>query len=962
MTPQLLIQKIKAVLEVAPAFDDAHARTLAEAYAQLTRETNTRLDQCRDLIGRQMFSEALSVAEAAPALLDLCALLSFQGIDAWTELCAFGGWPAPEPVPADAGALKALKDAYASNRILEPLQKVFRTAVRLGMTREALQILGHLEKADPANPAWRQNRAEFERKRLGEIRAEFEACRTTPEEPALRTLLGEIAAMTCCSDDALANELAAICDRLERERLNAAALRMLDQLGSAYSALNLEEGRRNAERYRQLLETGKVTETEVMRRQREEATAWVEEENRKAQAEADFRDAQAALRTLVEESSAEGVDEALARLESFGRTEEEGAHDLFERARALSARNLRARRLRQLTLAGLSVASALAVVATAALFVRQQCLEKRVSENVADLQRAFDAEDADRFSEKLAELEQDNAAVWHDERVQAEARRVEDLRKNIENREVRFQACLRTFAAARTDTTACQTPVCERLLNEARLLAVTPSQKQRLAASEQEWAAYRDQRISGDNETLKQLCESLEEGLNNVQTALSGGLFAEAFHALQNIETKKAERDRLSYADNDSLLSRYSRVTNRLAGAQAELTGRDSRIRALGSASTVTAYFDALNTYAGNYPDCPLVRTFNRVLERKEDYVRFDQTRPGHIWTEHLRGIEEVRQLAGMVEGLLKTPGYSELWCVKARNLATAREQDFYFPSEPRSVVGNPQLRPGERAKLYQEVYFNDMGKFEQRFEKKVLNLEVQAGPFFVAACGKIPPVLSQLRKRLDKPEPSCRAAIVEFFQALASETALPTRLRISLIDQLSLKQPEISRLRREYLPAVEPVFFDRLVFQRAELEHGVNKMLADFASALEQTEEAKVRDALQAKANTRDVRFIGYVDREGKLTLRDVGPNAVCELWLLNPETLRPLVAYERRGTEWSPVEGVPAPAPFTPLFAPFDRQSTRDHLQVLRKIECFKPDMFPRLWPENMRELPKIAKGEKQ
>jgi hypothetical protein len=948
MIPQLLVQKIKSVLEVAPAFDDTYAATLAEAFARLTHETNVRLDQCRDLIGRQMFSEALAISECVPPLPDLCDQLTFGDLAAWIELCTFCRWPQPEAVPSDPVALDLLKKAYASNKILEPLQRLFRTSVRMAMTRETLQLIARLEKADPKNPNWRANRAEFEKKRLAEIRAEFEAFRTAPEEPVLRTLLGEISAMTCCSDDALGQQLATLCDRLEVERLNAAAVRLVDRLSQAYSALNVEDGRRHFSRLRQLLDTGKVTESGSMRLQREDAAVWLAGEDRKDQAKADFLAATAEVRALVDSLAEEGVEESLSRLEGLGRQDESA--ELAEKARSLIARNARRLRLRRAAMVAISAASALAVSACLLAFIHRQRLERLVAETVNELRLALDAEDAERFSERLAELEREQPIVFGDARIRSEAARLQELRTNVGVREARFRESLRALGEAQALTDRDQTLVCERLLDSARLLAITPSQKQRLATVEKEWSDFREQRRKKDNAALEQLCETLSTGLGELETMMSKGLLREALDAHEDLDVKSDEKERLSYANAAEQLSRFTRLNNALQKVRSALNAREERFRMIENAATITDYLAALGGYSQAFSGDELARAFKRILACAQQYRRFDQSLPDHVWTDHLRNSAEAERLGKAITEILQTPGYSELWSVKAKNIATARDQQFFFPNEPRAVIGDTGLHPGDRAKLYQEVYYKEMGAY--RFEKRVLNLEIKEAPQPYKACAYLTNSLGRLTLILNNPLLSKHHAVIQTIQAVATDTTLPSRLRIALIDVFSGSLPNRNAFRKN-LPPVAPDFFERMVYQRKAVEEGENVLLKEFAANIALNDKETLADSLLVWANTRDVRFVGCVGRDQKPDLRATKRDGIREVWTMDTTgtTGKPVVAFEKRGDDWEVVSGT-LPETFLPLFAPLDGQLARERLELIRKGGYQDPIKLPALWPQNLQQ----------
>ena len=962
MTPQLLVQKIKAVLAIAPAFDDTYARTLADAYAQLTHETNMRLDQCRDLIERQMFSEALAVSETVPSLPDLSAHLGFDGLDAWVELCAFFHWPMPETVPADKDALRLLKDAYASNRILEPLQKLFRTSVRVGMTRETLQIIGRLEKIDHNNPNWRLNRAEFEKKRLGEIREEFEACRQSPEEPVLRTMLGEISAMTCCSDDALASQLATICDRLERERLNAAAEHLISELGAAYSAMNVQVGRKVLTRYTEIINTGKVKESGVMRLQHAEAAAWLAEEDRKEKAEQDYQEAVAVLRALIETQANDGVEKAAATMESFGREDDD--RELTGQARTWMAILQKKRNMRRAAKVAVMAGSSLLLCAGVCLMLWRHGRERKVLEHVNDLRLAFEAEDVTRFSERLAEIEQKEPRLFHDPRILTEAACLPELRTKTEEREARFQKLMRMFSEAISTGGARQRASCEEALNGLRIQAVTPSQKKRVESAENNWRDFLSRQREEDNTALKTLNQSLSDGLSETSELVSQRDFNGARSKLDALDRMIAERAKLHYTDTTEQLSRFASFSNATANAWVNLQDRYVAFGMIEKATTLENYLYAIEKYVGSFPEDRVSTDLKRVLRNSTSYQRFDRSIPGHIWTGHLRGSESVTNLVGAINDILTLPGCSGLWRLKARNIANAMDMEFYFPHEPHPVIGAEQLKPG-RVKLYQEVYYKEMGRFQHKFEKRVLNLEIEGLPTQVTGCSPLTNLLTHLKTDLTDLNLSNRSMIIETFKKTATDKSLPAQVRLWLIDRFlrdlnatmapfTTDAGKIAASRKGVVIPVPESFIDviQAVSSRPEAVAGENNLMETFAVRISLTPQERVEDSLLVTANTRAVRFVGFAGKDGQPDLQSIFRGGVEEIWVadISSRTPSPLVVYERHGETWAAVAGAAPFASYTPFFAPTDGKTTRFYRDKIRA--SFQGEFrFPEMWPRNMK-----------
>src|ERR1041385_7402964 len=86
------------------------APRLAEEFANACHAANLRLQQCESMIRANDRLQAIQLAESAPNLLDLIALLESPGTLAWRAFCQKNALPVAERI--DARAVQVLNECY----------------------------------------------------------------------------------------------------------------------------------------------------------------------------------------------------------------------------------------------------------------------------------------------------------------------------------------------------------------------------------------------------------------------------------------------------------------------------------------------------------------------------------------------------------------------------------------------------------------------------------------------------------------------------------------------------------------------------------------------------------------------------------------------------------------------------------------------------------------------------------
>ena len=149
-----------------------------------------RLRRCDECVKQGLRSEALHLAEAAPNLLDVVAVLDFPERQQMLDVVSMYFLSIPEPLLLDVAS--ALNEAYAQH---EPLQKLLDVHRLLALGRsplaQRLPVLRSLADLDAASPHWDVDVREMERARLREMDAESRVAIKNGDAAMLKTLFGE---------------------------------------------------------------------------------------------------------------------------------------------------------------------------------------------------------------------------------------------------------------------------------------------------------------------------------------------------------------------------------------------------------------------------------------------------------------------------------------------------------------------------------------------------------------------------------------------------------------------------------------------------------------------------------------------------------------------------------------------------------------------------------------------------
>lgn len=136
---------------------------LAREYTEACRAVNLRLEQSVSLIRGGQIVAGLHLAEAAPAVLDLIAVLGFREERKWRTRCESKGNPAPEPFNDDP--VRELNAEFQRDiDATHPLYRDYRQAILKGNEGRALAVLRLIERLRPNDAQAATEGARLEKK------------------------------------------------------------------------------------------------------------------------------------------------------------------------------------------------------------------------------------------------------------------------------------------------------------------------------------------------------------------------------------------------------------------------------------------------------------------------------------------------------------------------------------------------------------------------------------------------------------------------------------------------------------------------------------------------------------------------------------------------------------------------------------------------------------------------------
>ncbi len=309
-----LIERIQTFLRSDAEMDVEELAGLAEEYAAACRKVNQRLQRCRSHLDSGLRSEAVTLAEQTPPVLERVARLVFHGHEQWRSVCEEHRKHLEVPPKLDRNIVSRLNDAYCPDQKLEELLSEYRASVHRGDLKEKIRLVRRIAARDTEDPQrWISDLKGFERSRLEEIEQEIESARRDQELDTLESLKEELDAEEWRAEvpEDLRNKLNRGILKIKRSRANKKANEIAEEVWNAYGALNYDRANRALHRWAQLTRKNYFDPPAELARNVEEVREWCSEKRDEKKRKQKF---DATIEDLQEEIRNEGDVDRIKRL------------------------------------------------------------------------------------------------------------------------------------------------------------------------------------------------------------------------------------------------------------------------------------------------------------------------------------------------------------------------------------------------------------------------------------------------------------------------------------------------------------------------------------------------------------------------------------------------------------------------------------------------------------------------
>ena len=244
---QELLDRIRDTLAGTDQSDTPQLRKLAETYAEACRTVNSELAACRELIDRGLWADAARRNDSVqPPWSRRAAILAIPEREQWVGLCRLYHYP---PMPElDLETVQLLEDPPESGKAFNKLIMQWRRIARSGSSAEKVKLLRRIIAAAPpgGSELWHKNLAAAEKTCRKDLLDEADRAARARNMAALQTLYGEL------TDPAWLEPTPAgalkpfhqLLQEYQKEEFRNTVRNELNQLGTAYSALDVEQVRR----------------------------------------------------------------------------------------------------------------------------------------------------------------------------------------------------------------------------------------------------------------------------------------------------------------------------------------------------------------------------------------------------------------------------------------------------------------------------------------------------------------------------------------------------------------------------------------------------------------------------------------------------------------------------------------------------------------------------------------------
>ncbi|MEQ9410978.1 MAG: hypothetical protein RIK87_24920 [Fuerstiella sp.] len=609
-----LVEEIQQVLAFATDPTEEELIDLAARHDDFVQQVAARLKAVEKLLNKGLRAEAIALAEQVPNLNDLVTALDFPELEVWNDcLVQFAIQPVRE---LDVDVAAELNDAYTVAAPVERLLNHYRTqSLARAPVAERIDTLRQLAVTDTANSQWKTDLRKFETHRLTLLKKELQASVKQQDLDLVAALDQELsdAKWSVSVPAALKKTAHEAHIQLRRRSARAELQPLCHQLSDAYAAFDQPTATRLQKRFFALSEILDLDETDPLYDIAGPALDWLNEEEAKATAEADFQNGKSQLESALERHTT--IDE-LERL--YHQTVRHGhalpevlEHRLADRIDTLKSAEARKRT----TLLTSIVAGCLVGIVAVVMVVRYVAFQNAVAGHVLQasklLQEVASSGDLQPVDDYFASMETEDVRYLDQPEILGLKEQLESVRRQELGRQQQLEQLISDALNHGTENPRWENfPLAEDALQKAETVALNESEKARILN-------VRSQIQAVQAEMQRTVDDAFEKDQQEV-VELVAKLPTKSLTGYSSVKTRLSEleqRDHVSSELKSALSALKAKVSQQQAMVQAELDMQRSLQKVTAAVGQPAAYRQALIDYTREHPGTERAEDFLQVIK-----------------------------------------------------------------------------------------------------------------------------------------------------------------------------------------------------------------------------------------------------------------------------------------------------------------------------------------------------------
>ncbi len=604
----------------------------AEQFAELCHEACGRLRRGAEFIEKGMRSEAVHEAETPPPLLELVALLRFDEMKRWRNICIDLELTSFPDIPTDTVA--RLREECERERVFSPLLKEYRRCVYQGDQTGCIRALRELREKDPDNPSWAENLRPLEEAQLDELLDQVDEALAARDLARLNELDLELrhAQRVVPVPSEVTDRVADALLAERREHVERAARKLVADLQAAVSDLAIGEVKTVLGEWDELVGDPAFRPDPARVGEVEKARAWLVEKQGGIEEQARQRERVADMWELINDP---GASPKRVRREWAALQQGPGpvSGDLARRVEeVLESGRRRQGRRRKLLFAGVALLF-VSGMGIAGVLVQRRRTEQRRRRVVSRLEELAQKRQFDELQTYLDAVRTRDGVLFQSPKVQHLQSTAAEALRLRSAQEKKFRGLLDRLKEIRRNGYELAEDELRGLVAEAREAAGTAEAERELAAWEDSWETWRELRWRRINGIVNQAVALANQHLLERERAPFTSPEAERM-AVDTVRKSLAQaKEVLSEASSETVAA-FNAVSIQIDAWDRDLASRIEKRQERTEKLTelrrsirltlpnIRQYGDSLNQFLAAFPDEPESEGYRKAVNHILDWSR----------------------------------------------------------------------------------------------------------------------------------------------------------------------------------------------------------------------------------------------------------------------------------------------------------------------------------------------------